>query len=144
MTALRLEGMAQTDVGRVRDANEDCYCAMPHAGLWAVADGMGGHERGEWASAAIVEALTAVAAEGTLDEGMKAAAEAVQAANARTCAEATATGQQMGSTVVVTVMRERRFGVLWAGDSRVYLLRDGILHQLTRDHTQVQEWSTAG
>jgi serine/threonine protein phosphatase PrpC len=136
---LRFEGMAQTDVGCVREKNEDCYCALPHAGIYAVADGMGGHERGEWASAAVAVALAAVEADGSFDEGVNAVAEAIHAANARVYEEAQTLGAQMGTTVVAAVMRERRFGILWAGDSRAYLLRGGALHQLTRDHTQVQE-----
>ena len=144
MIPLRLEGMAQTDVGRVRDHNEDCYLALPHAGVWAVADGMGGHERGEWASAAIVEALAQVEADDSFELGIDAAAEAIHAANRRIYAESEATGDRMGSTVVAIVLRERRFGVLWAGDSRAYLLRDGMLYRLTRDHTQVQEMVDRG
>ena len=144
MIPLRLEGMAQTDVGRVRDNNEDCYLALPHAGIWAVADGMGGHHRGEWASAAIVEALSQVEAEGSFEQGLQAAADAIHAANRRIYIEGEAMGSRMGSTVVAVVMRERCFGVLWAGDSRAYLLRDGTLHRLTRDHSQVQEMVDQG
>lgn len=144
MIPLRLEGMAQTDVGRKRDNNEDCYLALPHAGIWAVADGMGGHERGQWASAAIVEELAGVSADGSFEEGCIAAAEAIHAANRKIFAEAEAAGTRMGSTVVAIVLRDRRFGILWAGDSRAYILRNGMLLRLTRDHTQVQEMVDKG
>lgn len=137
--ALRFEGMAQTDVGCVREKNEDCYCALPHAGVFAVADGMGGHERGEWASATVAVALAAVDDEGSFEAGLNAVAAAIHEANARIHEEAESAGVQMGTTIVAAVMRGRRFGILWAGDSRAYLLRAGMLHQLTRDHTQVQE-----
>ena len=137
--SLRFEGMAQTDVGCVREKNEDCYCALPHAGIFAVADGMGGHERGDWASANVAVALAAIDAEGSFEEGVEAVAAAIHAANARIHEEAVALGVQMGTTIVAAVVRERRFGILWAGDSRAYLLRAGTLHKLTRDHTQVQE-----
>src|ERR687898_2143200 len=53
----RIESWAKTHEGRVRDHNEDSYCAKEPQGLWAVADGMGGHEGGEWASGEIVRAL---------------------------------------------------------------------------------------
>lgn len=142
--ALRLEGTALTDVGQVRDANEDAFCARPDQGLWAVADGMGGHERGEWASAAICEALGQVAVDGDFTVALNAMADAIHGANHRIFAEASAKGEQMGSTIVAILMRERKFGVLWAGDSRAYLLRDGYLHRLTRDHTQVQEMVDRG
>jgi serine/threonine protein phosphatase PrpC len=137
--ALRFEGMAQSDVGCVREKNEDCYCALPHAGIFAVADGMGGHERGEWASATTATALAAIEAESSFEAGLDAVSEIIHAANARIFEEAQALGVQMGTTIVAAVVRERRFGILWAGDSRAYLLRDGVLHKLTRDHTQVQE-----
>jgi serine/threonine protein phosphatase PrpC len=143
-TALRLEGAALTDVGRVREANEDSYCARPDVGLWAVADGMGGHERGEWASAVICEALQRVTVSETFNDALAAVAEAIHAANAEIFAEASAKRQQMGSTVVAILLRDRSFGVLWAGDSRAYLLRGGRLHRLTRDHTQVQEMVDRG
>lgn len=141
---LRLEGTALTDVGRVREANEDSFCARPEAGLWAVADGMGGHERGEWASAAICDGLAQVPVPDDFDAALGAMANAIHAANGRIFAEASAKGEQMGSTVVAVLMRDRRFGIMWAGDSRAYVLRGGLLHRLTRDHTQVQEMVDRG
>src|SRR5688500_9907857 len=57
---LRIDSAALSHEGRVRTNNEDAFCERPREGLWAVADGMGGHEHGEWASAAIADALTMV------------------------------------------------------------------------------------
>jgi serine/threonine protein phosphatase PrpC len=142
--ALRIEAMAQSDVGRVREVNEDCYCALPHARLFAVADGMGGHARGDWASACIAEAIADCDTPEDFDEAVAAVAGAIHAANRTIYEEARAQGVQMGSTVVATVFRERRFAVLWAGDSRAYLCRQGRLHRLTRDHTQVQDLVDSG
>ncbi len=139
MTALRVDGQAQSDVGKIRDHNEDCYCALPNAGIWAVADGMGGHDRGDWAASAVVEAIAAVEPSEDFEQGVAAVADAIHCANDRIFAEAESTGAQMGATVVAAVMRERRFGMLWAGDSRAYVLRNNVLHRLTRDHSQVQE-----
>lgn len=141
---LRAEGMALTDVGRVRAVNEDCYCALPSAGIWVVADGMGGHERGDLASAAVARSVAAVTSMNEFEGTLNAVAEAIHEANRHIYDEASSAGVQMGSTVVAAVFRERRFGILWAGDSRAYLYRDGILHRLTRDHTQVQQMVDSG
>lgn len=144
MTAPRIEAHALSHVGRVRTNNEDAFCTRPADGLWAVADGMGGHERGEVASAAIVEALGAAPLTGAFDADMAAVAEAIHAANARIWAEAQGRGGQMGSTVVALLLRNWRFAVLWVGDSRAYLLRGGTLFQLSRDHSQVQDMVDRG
>ncbi|WP_315760677.1 PP2C family protein-serine/threonine phosphatase [Sphingomonas sp. Y38-1Y] len=144
MTGPRIDAHALTHVGRVRKNNEDSFCERPRDGLWAVADGMGGHERGEVASAAIVEALHAAPLTGQFDDDAPIAADAIHAANARIWAEGQERGGQMGSTVVALLLRGWRFAVLWVGDSRAYLLRGGTLYQLTRDHSQVQDMVDRG
>ncbi len=136
---LRLVEEARTDVGKVRGHNEDSMLQRPEVGLWAVADGMGGLERGEWASAEVVAALQSAPLSGGFDEDARRVADAIHVANKKIHAEYETTGDRMGSTVVALLVNGRRFAVLWAGDSRGYLLRDGQLHRLTRDHTQVQE-----
>ena len=141
---VRLVDAMRSDVGKVRDHNEDSLIARPEAGLWAVADGMGGYERGEWASSTITEALKAAAIGGDFDADAASIAGAVHAANRTIHDEAQSTGRQMGSTVVALLVEGRRFAVLWVGDSRAYLLRDGELHRLTRDHSQVQEMVDQG
>lgn len=143
-TALRIDWRAGTDVGAVRQVNEDSYSALPDRGIWAVADGMGGHSHGDWASSQIARALDAVAAHETFDALIDAAARAIHDANAIICAEAAAKEQRMGSTVAALVIQDRRFGVLWAGDSRVYLVRSGQLLQMSRDHTMVQDMVDRG
>lgn len=145
MTArLRFDFGALSHEGRVRTNNEDAYCVRGGDGLFAVADGMGGHENGEWASAAIVEELNALALPSDFDAAWTVVGEALHAANARIWAEAEARGLQMGSTVVVLLVRGTRFAILWVGDSRAYLSRDGVLVQLSHDHTQVQEMIDRG
>ncbi|AHE57014.1 PP2C family protein-serine/threonine phosphatase [Sphingomonas sanxanigenens] len=136
--AFELVASATTHPGRVRRNNEDAYCARPDIGLWAVADGMGGHEGGEFASSAIVEALDGIGVAAPFEAACRAVAEGIQAANARIHDGAAEGKAQMGSTVVALLARDGHFAVLWAGDSRAYLLRDGVLRRLTRDHTQVQ------
>jgi serine/threonine protein phosphatase Stp1 len=131
--------LTATHQGAVRTVNEDRLFAAPHLGVWAVADGMGGHRFGDRASTLIVEHLDKMDARDTLEQQLAALHEAVTAANAAIYAEAQENGSRMGSTIVACVSRGDRLAFLWAGDSRAYRLRDGQLQQLTRDHTQVQE-----
>jgi serine/threonine protein phosphatase PrpC len=145
MTApFRVQSDGQTHEGRVRPHNEDSYCSLEQSGLWAVADGMGGHERGEWASAVLIEKLSALDVPAEFDGACEKVAEAIHDANGEVYREATARGTQMGSTIVCLLVRGSRFAVFWVGDSRAYLLRGGEMHQLSRDHTRVQEMVDAG
>ena len=138
MTQLRA-GSA-TDVGKVRTSNQDQLLVTED--LWAVADGMGGHAAGEVASLVAVESLRAtfVAADGT--EGL---IEAAEAANRSIWARAQENPdlRGMGTTLVAVALvhedDEDRLAVINVGDSRVYLMRDGELEQLTTDHSLVQE-----
>lgn len=140
----RIESGARTHEGRVRDHNEDSFVTAEQRGLWAVADGMGGHEGGEWASAKIVEKLGEAELPADFDAACAMVADAVRAANRSIIVEARKRGKQMGSTVVTLLVRDERYAVLWVGDSRAYLLRDGELKQLSRDHSQVQEMVARG
>ncbi len=140
----RLVDAALTDPGKVRAANEDSFHADADRGLWLVADGMGGHANGAWASQAIVEQLSRTGLSGDLTSDVTQAAEALHAANTRIFGEAQASGRRMGSTAAMLLVGAGRFAVLWVGDSRIYLLRGDTLHQLTRDHTQVQEMVDRG
>ncbi|HZL00419.1 MAG TPA: protein phosphatase 2C domain-containing protein [Caulobacteraceae bacterium] len=141
---LRLVDAARTDPGRIRAVNEDSHAARPDQGLWAVADGMGGHENGQWASRTLVGALAEAVLSGDFEADSLKVADAIHAANAVIHAEAREAGKTMGTTAAALLVRDRRFAVLWAGDSRVYLLREGVLHHLTRDHTQVQDMVDRG
>jgi serine/threonine protein phosphatase PrpC len=138
MSQLRLESFGATHVGCVRTNNEDSYWVSPERSIWLVADGMGGHEKGEWASAAITEAISEVTLSHDFNADCTAIADAIHGANARIFAEARKQGVQMGSTVVVLHVSGAHFALFWVGDSRGYLLRGGVLHQLTSDHSQVQ------
>ena len=144
LAPFRIESSALTHQGRVRQQNQDSYCIRARDSLWAVADGMGGHEGGEWASAKLVEELDRIAVPAEFDAAADAAAGAIRAANLAIVAEAGDRGRQMGSTIVALIVKEQRFSVLWVGDSRAYLLRDGELTLLSRDHTQVQEMVDRG
>lgn len=145
MTAiLRAEGAAHTDKGCVRAINEDNYSSRPELALWAVADGMGGHKYGDRASSDIVAELNSVVADADLEKLMEQTARAIFSANAKIFEFGATEGTQSGSTVVALLISDRRFGLLWAGDSRAYVLRKGELIQLSVDHTQVQEMIDAG
>lgn len=145
MTAT-LASSASTHPGAVRKRNEDSLVDRPDLGLWAVADGAGGHGAGDVASAAIAEALSSI------PPGLTAAEMLAQVrlrlagvhADLQARAEARGTGGIIASTIVVLLVRGEHYAALWAGDSRIYRLRGGELHRLTRDHSLVQELVDAG
>lgn len=136
---------AQTDVGRVRSRNEDAFLAQPQRGLWAVADGMGGHAFGDVASRTVVEALDALPPAASLPRFIDAARQALVQVNATLRAEARVRHVPvMGSTIVVLLAHGMDVACLWAGDSRIYLYRHGHLQQLTRDHSQAAALQARG
>ena len=131
---------ALTHRGRVRKTNEDACLDQPARGLWAVADGMGGHAMGELASRLVVESLMTVPAVHGLANFIDHARDRLQSANRQLRIEAfTRAVESIGTTVAVLLASGRSCAYLWAGDSRIYLCRDGRLRQLTSDHSHVQE-----
>lgn len=124
---------ARSDVGCVRTNNEDAWLCRPEIGLFAVADGMGGLVGGDRASRAVVGALEEVGRCASLVELDRAAERALTAAHERLLAEAVSFGPA-GTTVVVLLLGDRAFRVLWCGDSRAGRLRQGHLEWLTTDH----------
>lgn len=125
-----------TNVGRVRRTNQDAFIERTEIGVWAVADGMGGHDHGEIASRMICDALAALVPGATLKATVEAISQQLGRINhylSRGMPGATKPAQS-GSTVVAFVTRGARCAVLWVGDSRLYRLRDNELRQLTRDH----------
>ena len=141
---LRYSAASQTHEGRVRTVNEDSLIVRNDMGLWAVADGMGGHENGQWASRTIVAALSEITPSGDFETDLANVTTAIRTANQRIRTEADIRGQRMGSTVVALLANGHQFALGWVGDSRAYRLRDRILTQLTRDHTQVQDMVEKG
>ena len=148
---MELTVAARSDVGMIRSGNEDAFFAhaTPQRGLFIVADGMGGHAAGEVASEMAVQivsrALTPLqdlygeTARDALAESIRTANRAIYE---RTMSEADKQG--MGTTTSVLVVSGSRYLIGQVGDSRVYLLRDGALRQLTKDHSYVQEQVDAG
>lgn len=142
---LRWTSAACSDVGLVREINEDACLDRPARGLWAVADGMGGHARGDVASRMVVEALDRLASPGDLPGFVVAAQQRLQEVNRQLRREAACRAVRLiGSTVVVLLAGDRECGYLWAGDSRLYLYRGGRLQQLTRDHSQIEAFKSLG
>lgn len=140
-----LETGQASDVGRVRQINEDSLLTRPEFGLWVVADGMGGHAAGDFASQTIVGELASV--------GVPASAEDLQArfmqrlvrANEAILHHAEQLGSgQIGATVVALLIHEADYACIWSGDSRAYLWRAGHLVQQSRDHTEVMALLDAG
>ncbi|MBS0395035.1 MAG: serine/threonine-protein phosphatase, partial [Proteobacteria bacterium] len=123
---------ARSDRGPARSNNQDAYLERPEIGCWVVADGMGGHEHGEVASRMVCDALASLMPGPTLEATAVAVREALGGVNA--ALRRGATGGTSGSTVVVLLTRGAQWQVLWAGDSRAYRWRDGVLEPLTTDH----------
>jgi serine/threonine protein phosphatase PrpC len=137
---------ATTHPGTKRTVNQDSYVNRPDLGIWAVADGAGGHQGGEIASGMLRQALEALprALDNTALLARISYAVSKTHAELRRLAEAQGPSVMMASTVVALVVRDGHYACLWAGDSRAYLLRKGRMHQITHDHSLVQELLDAG
>ena len=149
MAPVRFTCAGRTDVGVVRSGNEDNYLMVPDRAVFIVADGMGGHAAGEVASEMAVRIIAQQLGDlRGLDEDTAAhrIREAMREANAqifdRTLTEHDKRG--MGTTATALVLMGARYLIGQVGDSRAYLLRDGRLVQLTKDHSYVQEQVDAG
>ena len=129
----------RSHAGMVREVNEDACLEQPERGLWAVADGMGGHALGEFASRLAIRSLIDLPRPQNLAHYVAVAQERLQGANRRLRAEAAQRDVPVIGTTIATLLASgRRCACLWAGDSRIYLYRAGRLRLLTRDHSQVE------
>jgi protein phosphatase/serine/threonine-protein phosphatase Stp1 len=146
MTTPRFRSWAVTHPGARRTHNEDAYVDRPDLGIWAVADGAGGHEAGEVASGMIAQALQEIPTGLPASELLAQVRLAIENTHVALREEAARRGPDVlvASTIVVMLARGDHFACLWAGDSRAYLLRDGEMRQITRDHSLVQELLEAG
>src|SRR3954467_7540480 len=139
--------VSRTHVGLRRKVNEDSILVRTERGLWAVADGMGGHEAGDVASAMVTEALRQLPIVYDLDELVESAIAALQDANRELIVLAQADNDRsrtIGTTIVGLAIAEGQFRCFWAGDSRAYRVRDGQIRRLSRDHSLVQDLVDAG
>src|SRR4051794_22239695 len=136
--SLGLRFGARSDVGLLRSGNEDALYAGPR--LLAVADGMGGHAAGEVASRVAIETVAPLDEDLPGSDLMSALRVAVETANGylRDMVAADSALEGMGTTLTALLSAGQRLGLVHVGDSRAYLLRDDQLHQITHDHTLVQ------
>lgn len=136
----------RTHVGHRRKLNEDAVLDCSKQGLWAVADGMGGHEAGEVASALVVETLEQFAEDGSIEHRIDSVLTALEKVNLslHDMGRASINQRTIGTTVVGLVADGKQYRCFWAGDSRAYRLRGASIDQLTRDHSLVQDLVDAG
>jgi protein phosphatase len=132
-----VSGAGLSHRGLVREVNEDAILTDPSGALWAVADGMGGHGHGDLAADLVIDTFARLP-HGAGGRALLQDAFAAAHAEVRRRARAEGLGP-IGATVVALLIEGDRATIAWAGDSRGYLLRDGALAPLTRDHSVVQE-----
>jgi len=139
------ESGAATHVGKVRRQNEDSHLVSAHSGVWAVADGMGGHSAGDLASRIVVEELARIPPASSAAELLANCEARLVDANSHLMKLAGAhDGEIIGTTVAVLLIYQEFFACVWAGDSRIYRIRSSEIQQLSVDHTEVQELVAEG
>ncbi|MDA8660782.1 serine/threonine-protein phosphatase [Luminiphilus sp.] len=143
MKPFKIQSYELCHTGMVRDHNEDAVVSLPGQGLWAVADGMGGHARGDYASQAVISSLLdmTLSHEAHVGGQLNSIQRVLEQTSQLLISKAQEISEQtiIGSTVVVMVIDDNNLGIFWAGDSRAYRLREGQLTQLTTDHTVANE-----
>ena len=151
MTQVELHHGAATDVGLLRETNEDAYLVAPP--VFVVADGMGGHEHGDVASRIVVEEFARLADRGyDPAQGDAVVRETLEASQRRISEYAAEVDPGVrrtpGTTVVAALLVESEEGPAWLlvnlGDSRIYVVTNGVLHQVSTDHSVVQELVDSG
>jgi protein phosphatase len=142
---IRFETGVASHAGKVREVNEDAAISLPEYGVWAVADGMGGHEDGRFASQTLADDIASTGAAVSSADQVARFRDRVMRANEtiRQAAESK-DGATIGTTVAAALIHGGGWVSVWAGDSRVYLLRSGMLTRVTRDHAEVQELVDSG
>ena len=143
---MRVTSHAITDVGKARKHNEDSVLDRGEIGLWVVADGMGGHAKGDVASQMIVESMKKVHEGVKLESYIDDIEERILDVNQKLVAKARESEKKItiGSTVAIMLAYEKYCVYMWAGDSRLYRLRDKELRQMTTDHSQVEVYVEQG
>lgn len=138
---------AQTHRGTVRKINEDAFLERPTQGVWVVADGMGGHAAGDVASQLVIDTILKTIEHLSTDEiSVNILVESLKESNTilQRMSKTQFSGKVAGSTVVVLLIKDDHYHLLWVGDSRGYLLREGVLQQVTKDHSQVNDMVDEG
>ncbi|WP_245834491.1 PP2C family protein-serine/threonine phosphatase [Yoonia maricola] len=134
-----------TDVGCVREINEDSILTTPESGVWLVADGMGGHAAGDFASQTIAAEIDTIGIPGDAVDLRARFMDRLTRANTQILNHAaTLDDGTIGSTVAALLTSQGHYACIWSGDSRVYRLRGAVLTQITEDHTEVRALLDAG
>jgi serine/threonine-protein phosphatase Stp1 len=138
--------VSRSHVGLRRKVNEDSVFVRTERGLWAVADGMGGHDAGEVASGMVVDALRQLPIVYGLDDLVETAITAIRKVNTELIELARSQNgvRTIGTTIVGLAIANGQFRCFWAGDSRAYRIRHGQIRRLSRDHSLVQDLVDAG
>lgn len=144
-SSYRVRYSARSHVGLRRKINEDAVLALPDENLWLVADGMGGHDAGDYASRLVADMVASMPSGLAPADRLTALRDVIQRAHDVIRKEADARGGgTIGTTVACMMLANGHFVGLWAGDSRIYLLRDGKIQMLTTDHSFVADLVLAG
>ena len=145
LTQARIASFGITHTGNIRSHNEDAFLIADDAHLWAVADGMGGHEQGQVASRGIVEALATYRPAHLLGTSIRNIAALLQSVNTELIIRANKKPDTIiGSTLSLLLIKGLYCVSVWAGDSRIYRYRNGTLKQITRDHSEAEILLEAG
>ncbi len=136
-----IDSSGVTHTGHVRTRNEDSLLVLPEQNLWVVADGMGGHHAGDFASQAITQNLGSYKQAKSLEESILLLEDNIINTNTLIRKKAEKLGKNMtiGATVVCAYIWQNFLFAFWAGDSRLYRFRDERLSRLTEDHSYVEE-----
>lgn len=131
----RYQSAGHTETGKVRNHNEDAILVRDDVGLWVVADGLGGHAAGDYASGLVVERLAALPRNGSVFDFIESIEDALQRINADLIRTASERDVSLIGTTVVMLVHDKDFMLFgWVGDSRGYCFEDGHLRQVTIDH----------
>lgn len=140
-TGFNVTSVGVTNTGNVRTRNEDSILLLDDEGIWLVADGMGGHHAGDFASQTITRNMSLYKQQDSLEDSILLLEENILNSNAIIREKSTKLGKNttIGSTVVCTYIWQNYLFTFWAGDSRLYRYRKNKIERLTEDHSYVEE-----
>ncbi len=141
-------GYGQTDIGSIRDENQDSFVVIDHVGIWCVADGMGGHKEGGIASHLVTQSLESLQNHSydSLEQLVEASRKVISESNRALCdmSDNFYGEDVIGTTIIALLIHGEKCAVLWAGDSRLYRMRNTSFELITRDHTHYEELFSKG
>lgn len=139
--SLTISSSAVTDIGNKRLHNEDAYFSSDEKGVWFVADGVGGHNAGDFASQSLVDSVSRFNPEQNLDDSVDTLEYIIHETNDMLVEKAASIDEAavIGTTIALMVAHRSDAVLLWAGDSRIYRIRAREIEQLTHDHSLINE-----